>query len=449
MIISVAVVAVVAVAAVGFIFLGGNDNGNGNAPLASQLQIRGNANDDYTIDSKDMTILDDIIAGNSKLDDHPLADVNNDGKVDEIDKQLLQDLIDRKTGTKVYVICIDRAGKPTTVEATYPLRNVVTYGTNMQMPTLYANGGKYLAGYFATTYKVAEKSIGSSATDLGGSSRSISDAAWANFTKLDADKGVGALLVDYSGVKEINNAREDDLNEAKIPLIIYASANTEDEITTVLTLGFLFGGDCETMGVNYAQESWNVLKKIDDKVKGLSDADRTSYVCCTMRIYICQNDSTFNTSAASAGGIPYYKLNKEFADKYNGTGSDKMTSTEALSNFTDIGCIINNRSIDWGLDAETYKKAVVEEWTHKNGSIPTYKYFEGHLDKLVFINNLLPGAVRVAYMAHALYDDKFSMEWADGILESFIDLNTEPLKGQTTSTILAYLDKSTYENAVA
>ncbi|MGN1044451.1 MAG: dockerin type I repeat-containing protein [Candidatus Methanomethylophilaceae archaeon] len=451
MIAAVAVVAVVVVAAVGFMFLGGNNDEGGDATIASQLQIRGNANDDYTIDDKDMTILEDVMAGNSKLSEYPLADVNNDGKVDNTDKQLLQDLIDRKTGTTVYVICIDRTGAPTTVEATYPLRNVVTYGTNMQMPTLFANGGKYMAGYFSTSYATAESSISSSAVDLEGGARTISDTSWSNFTNLDATTagGVGALLVDYSGVSQITASRVDDLNAAKIPLIIYPSANTEDEITTVLTLGFLFGGDCETIGVKYAQASWNVLKEIDDKVKDMKDEDRTNYICCTMWYYICQNDSTYNTSPATAGGIPYYKINSDFADTYSGSSSTKMSSVEALSNYTNIECIINNRSMDWGLDSEAYNNQIVSEWTHLSNSIPTYEYFTGHLDGLVYVNNLLPGAVKVAYMAHALYGDLFSIEWADGVLEDFIDLGTEPLEEQTTSTILAYIDKERYEAAAA
>lgn len=452
MIAAVVVVAIVLVAGV-IVFMGGNGSNSSNAEIASQLQIMGNANDDYTIDDKDMEILDSILAGEASFSDYPLADANNDGVIDENDKTLLQDIIDRKTNTTVYVICLDANGDPTVVSATYPLRNVVTYGTNMQMPTLYANGGQYVAGYFTSSYEVAERSISSSARDLEGSSRTISDAAWTNFQELDASLesvgGVGALLVDYSGIAQMTSTRVADLQVAGIPLIIYSSADAEDEITTVLTLSFLFGGDCETLGVNYAQTSWNVIEQINNKVGGLSDSEKTTYICCTMYIYICQNDSTFNTSATTAGGLAYYKVNSAFASTYAGSSSTKMASVEALSNYTDVGAVINNRSMDWGLTAEEVTSTIVEVWEHSNSGTPSYEYFTGLTDKLYYVNNLLPGGVRLAYMAHAMYGDEFSLDWANSILQQYIDMGTDPLDGQSIDGIIAYFDLEMYNAAKA
>jgi hypothetical protein len=75
--------------------------------------------------------------------------------------------------------------------------------------------------------------------------------------------------------------------------------------------------------------------------------------------------------------------------------------------------------------------------------------FVGFLDKLVYIDNLLPGAVKLAYMAHAMYGDHFSREWADGILQEYIDMGTPPLKGQNLDTVLAYIDKETADSITA
>ena len=352
MIAAVAVVAVVLVAGA-FVILNNDDDGTKNAAIASQLQIRGNANDDYTIDGKDLDIVNDVIAGTKTLAEYPLADVNNDGDVNDADVSLLKDLIDRKDGTTVYVICLDRNGDSTTVQVTYPLRNVVPYGTNMQLPTLYANGGQYVAGYFVSSYATAEASISSTARDLEGSQREITDAAWSKFTALDAaldadpsiSGGLGAILVDYSGIAQITEKRMGDLNAAGIPMICYESADATAEITTVLTLGFLFGGECETIGVKYAQTAWNLIKEINDKLKDVKDEDKTSYICCTMYIYICGASSSFNTSATTAGGVAYASLNSDFNSTYT-KNSTKMTSVEALSKFTDVDVIINNRSMD-------------------------------------------------------------------------------------------------------
>ena len=193
--------------------------------------------------------------------------------------------------------------------------------------------------------------------------------------------------------------------------------------------------------------SWDVIDAIDAKLGSLSDSERVSYICCTMFIYICENDSTFNSSAATAGGIPYYKIDSEFKEKYKGDSSTKMASTEALSNYKDVGSIINNRSMDWGLTAEGIKELIVKTWTHDNKGIPSTEYFKGFEEKLVYINNLLPGAVKVAYMAHAMYGDDFSREWADSVLEDFIDIGSKPFEGQSLDSILAYIDYDTYKVA--
>lgn len=447
---AVVVAAIVIVAAVAVVVLSNDDEvGVSGEAVAKQLQIRGNVNDDYTIDDKDMELMEKILA--KELDPTPLADVNNDGEVNETDKQLLQDLIDRKPGTQVYVLCLDRLGNDITVQVTYPLRNVVTTHTNIQLPVLSVNGGKYMAGYFNSGYKVAESSISENAVDLGGTSREISDAAWANFTALDAsvEGGIGALLAATDGIAQITDAREADLNAAGIPMITYESADAMTELNAALTIGFLFGGDCEAMGLKYAQAGWDVVDKVNDVIGGYSDSEKTSYICCNMYIYICQNDSTFNSSPATVGGVPYYTINSEFATKYVGSSSKPMDSTEALSNFKDIGCIINIRSMDWGIDAEAMKETIINNWDHQNKAGPSVEFFKGFEDRLMYIDNLLPGGAKLAYMAHAFYSDKFSEEWADSVLQSYIDMGCETLKGQTLDTIPAYIDYEDYLAAIA
>lgn len=457
-----AIVVVVALVAAGA-FVMFNDSSSDKAEeevIASKLQICGNANDDYTIDDKDMDILNDILSGKKNQEDYPLADVNGDGEINEADKTLLQDLIDRKEGSDIYVLCLDENENNTVVKATYPLRNVVPYGTNIQEPTLYANGGQYVAGYFSNSYKNLEASL-SHATELGSSARKISDESWAKFTNLDSEKKIGALLVDYSGISQMTEPRVNDLEEAGIPMIVYKSADAISEVQTVLTLSFLFGEECEKTGVKYAKTSWNIFKQIDDKVGDLKDDQRATYIAFTMWIYVCQNDSTFNSSPATAGGLPYYKVNEVFANAYAGSGSDKMKSTEALSNYDDADVLISNRSMDFGNPGEesfindvnktTYNninELIDDTWNHSSKKGGNYiEYFENldNYESLIYVNNLLPGAVKVAYMANALYGDLFSDEWADSILQDFIDMGLAPFEGQTMKTIPATI---TYEDWV-
>lgn len=124
-----------------------------------------------------------------------------------------------------------------------------------------------------------------------------------------------------------------------------------------------------------------------------------------------------------------------------------MASTEALSNYKDVDAILSNRSIDWCENADGYNEAVVKEWESLKKGVPTIDYFKGFENKLYYVNNILPGAVKVAYMAHALYGDDFSREWADGVLEDFIDLGSKPLSGQSLKTIVAFIGEDDYKNA--
>lgn len=446
------VVVIVIVAAACVVLVGNDKNSNGDIPIESSLMIRGNADNNYTIDNDDMKILEDIMSGVKQLKDYPLADVNKDGSVTDADVKILQDMIDRKSGTTIYVETLDREGDNVTVPVQYPLRNIVTYATNMEMPVVYAGGGQYVAGYFTKSYENAQKTVATTARDLEGSQRQITDASWANFTKLDSDLqasgGIGAFLVDYSGISQITAARNADLEAAGIPMLAYESADSVVESATVITLSWLFGKDTEAIGKEYAQLRDRVMNEIDNKLSNLADKDKKTYIAFTMYIYICGPDSTFASTPKTAHGLPYSEVNKEFKEKYT-ANSTKMSSVEALSNYTDADCLINNRSIDWQADASTVNDVIVETWDHSNRGIPSSDYFKGFEDKLVYINNLLPGPAKLAFIAAALYGEYFSYDWAKGILQDCIDMGLAPLQGYTIDQLVPYFDNAVYQKAKA
>ncbi len=436
---AVAVILIVIVAGVAIYFFAGDNNKSSSAEkLSSELLIYGNANEDLVLDSSDTALIQDIIDGKKTLTDYPMADANQDGAVTAADLKVVNALIAGNT-TTVYVQCLDLSGESTAVAAEYPLRNVVPFGTNLVEPFLYVGGGQYVAGYFTSSYENLEASM-STAVDLGGSARKIPDSAWKSFMQLDADKGVGALLLDYSAKAQITDTYLADLNDAKIPVIAYASADQVQEIAVALTLGFLCGKTTEKLGLSYAQISLDVYNEIQNKVVGLADSERSSVINFTMGIYICQNDSTFNQGSAYVGATPYYKVNSAFAAAYAGSNSVKMESVEALADYDDADYLISNRSLDVGLDD------IQGEWV---------KYWEKYADYfknlddykgLVYVNNLLPGACKLAYLASAVYPNLFSDSWADGIMQEFIDGGFTPLKGQILSSVPTSFD---YEDYIA
>ncbi len=83
----VAVVAVVVVAGISAYILMANDEGDEDRRnIETELAVFGNANNDYIVDGKDKEVIESIIDGEATLSKYPMADANDDGKVDSIMK---------------------------------------------------------------------------------------------------------------------------------------------------------------------------------------------------------------------------------------------------------------------------------------------------------------------------------------------------------------------------
>ncbi len=453
MITAIAVVVIVIIAGAAVVVLKKDNNNGTSDKYSTSLQIRGNADNDYKIDDSDLAIVQDVFNGKKTLKDYPLADVNGDGKVTQEDIDLLKDLINRKSGTTAYVISYDTAGNQVNVPVSYPLNNIVPLGTNIIEPLIYIGAGSHIAGYFYSSYTVAEKPMTDNAVDFGGPSRGINAKSWQNFTALDAElrqkgSGIGALVVDFS-VKNIDESYISDLKEAGIPMLIFGSADAISEVAAAATMAFLLGTETEKIGKEYSIASNKVISTINDKVSKLADNQRSNFINLTMYIYICQNNSTFNTTAASAGGIPYYKINSEFAKAYEGDSSAKMASVEALSNYKDIQHMINNKTVDLGVS--DLKASIVSTWDASSSKgvhyIDYFKDLENY-HSLVYINNILPGAVKLAYMAHVLYPEDFSRDWANSVFNTFVDGKFGALGGQSLDTVITLITYDDYVNAL-
>ena len=458
MIAAIAVVAVVIVAGAAVVMMNNdkdeNSSGDTSNRLTPILQIRGNANGDYKIDSSDLNIVKDVIDGKKTLKDYPLADANNDGKVDQTDVDLLNDILDRKNETVMHVLSYDISGNQIDVSVKYPLNNIVPLGTNIIEPLIYVGASNYMAGYFYSSYTNAEKPMTDHATDLKGPSRGINDASWKNFNDLDAKlkadsgSGIGALVLDYS-VKNIDSTYMSDLEAAKIPLLIFPSADAVSEVAAATTVSFLLGSETEEIGKKYAIDSYTVIDQIEAKVSKLTDDQKSNFICLNMNIYVCQNDSTFNTTPVTAGGLPYYKVNAKFAEKYAGSSSTKMASVEALSNYKDIEHMFNIKTVDVGTDDINAQIISVWDATSTKGVkyIDYFKDLENYED-LVYVNNILPGAVKLAYMAHILYPEDFSRDWANSVFNTFVDGKYGALDGQSLTSVYTLITYDDYQNAL-
>lgn len=90
-IIVVVVIAVLLGAGVGIFFMTNGNNGNNRPVLDEELQVYGNANQDWKVDSNDISFLKRIISGAEK--ETKFADANRDGVINEKDIDQVQGLI--------------------------------------------------------------------------------------------------------------------------------------------------------------------------------------------------------------------------------------------------------------------------------------------------------------------------------------------------------------------
>lgn len=404
----------------GYFILKDDDDGDPQDKIKSTLAVFGNANNDLDVDDKDLTLMQEIIDGSKKLEDYPFADANLDGVVDAKDKDLATKLMNGENCT-VKVISLLPDGTQTRISIEYPLKNVAPFGTNMLVSLINAGGVDKTAGVFRIGYENAEallkaKVDAGDIINYGASSRNVSDTVFNKFTEHDGELidagegGIGALLLDHSA--GAFDERYDALQTAGIPILRLAVADPLEEIGATLLIGFLMGGESETIARTYANESLNVINEIQKKVASLSDSERNTYIAITMGKYVCQNDSTYNQAGKYGGGLAYHLTDAVFREAYVGKSSTKMDSPETLSNYDDVDFILSNRTIDVKSNPG---EALVEDWDE-------YKEFYVNLDcyrNLVYVNNLLPGAVKIAFVAAIVSPDYVSMDYAKGVLEAF------------------------------
>ena len=389
--------------------------------INAALPLYGNADNDLDIDSDDISLVQKIMNGEKKLEDYPLADADNNGTVDSLDITLINKIRNKEACT-VNAVSLTIDGDQTYVSLQYPLKNVVPYGTNAFISLICAGGVDNTVGLFYLQYANAFKTLkdGVDSGDIRNygatSGRKISDNNFNAFTAHDGELieagkgGVGALILDHSA--GAFDTRYDALNAAGIPVLRVAVADPIEEIKATLLIGVLMGGDAENTARTYAQKSLEVLNTIDNKIGDLTNDNKNTYLALSMGCYICQNDSTFNQVGMYAGGLAYYLSNNVFANEYEGSSSVKMSSAEALSNYDDVGFLLSNRTIDVKINPGT---ALVEDWD------TYYTYFE-NLDcyeNLIYVNNILPGAIKIAFVAALISPDYVSMEYAEEVLSAF------------------------------
>ena len=409
-IVIIAAVVVVAIAAGGAIlFLGSGGSDYENLEMTN-LPVYGNANEDYTIDQKDVDLINQLIG--TKVSEHPFADADGDGAITTTDVEIVKKLIN---GEKTKVRFIDQyvydVGKTNVVEVNYPLENIITINPDMLQLTFMFDGDEKVIGYIAnrdsygvTFYKADNNGF---TRCLGTSPRMITQAEWEAIKDLDSElyekgEGIGAILA-YNDAALSDY--KDDIETTGIPVIYIRCTDPVHSIDATMLLGFLLGPDYSKKALNYANDSRKAIVDLNDKVEKLSDDERTRFIALCMWKYISQHDSQYTKIGLQAGG-------KDIAN-LPGNGSNPLNDVEAITIYNDkIDYIMNCRTCDC-INVDPIKL-----W--EDSRIDILKK-SSEFENMFYLNLSIPTPCRVMYVAAMFYPDIVSMSEAHNYFQTMVD----------------------------
>lgn len=405
------VAAVVVVAAgAGAVVLLTKDNGGGSTTrLDGMLEVYGNANEDYVINSDDTSIIKKIIEKEEgyTLDKYPFADANHDGSVDEADVNLVKDIIDGKA-TRVYHV--NHVGTSTTVTSTaIPIKGCIALSSADMLGTLKVVGAEGLIKGVSSTNYISEVLFPTLAakhlTKMGASTMKI-DTATALALK-ESDPTVTAILcpdnASYIKDNETELAKTFD-----IVRVIPGSGVVADFVSCTLTLGFLFG--MEERANDIVDWYNDVYTHVASKV---NDDNRVTAITINTVKNVCTDKSPY-TGVILAAGASY-----TFGDL--GTGDPTAISRsfdKASDNWlyaVNVDYLAHNSVQQYAITKETI--ATLKESTMANYSM-TKAYDDGHY---FLFDGSMPVPVRVAYVAEQFYGEELGAGYGDKMHQDFID----------------------------
>ena len=417
----IAVVAVVAVAGAGVFILANGNSGGGDKIEKSALPVFGNANDDSTVDTKDIDLINEIISKNGDDDpnndidwknEHPFADSNRDGNVDEKDIEIVQKLIAGESTKVTFVDQYDLVkDKYRYVTLDYPLKDVVTQNADMLLLTMMIDADDKVAGYVANVekypnqfYKVKNNGY---SQQVGTTARYIGASDWEGIKNLDVSlhaKGseIGAILVHSDSAL---GDYKDDIEASGIPLVYLRCTDPIYSIDAAALLGFLLGPSYFEKASVYVEDCLKTIQSVNNKLNDIKDEDRKRFISLCMICYIGESDSQYTNIGTQAGG-------KEMSG-LEGNTSVKLQDVEAITKYND--------KIDYMLNCSTQDCVKITPDVLWEDNDVRYMEKSTHFHDMVWINMSMPVPCRVMYVASLFYPNIISHNEADIFFQKMVD----------------------------
>lgn len=411
----VAVVAVVIVAACAIVLLN-NEGKSEEVDINSQLRVFGNADGNYTIDQNDLKVIDDILAGKEDFSDHPLADADNDGKITEDDKTLVQKIIN---GEKCTVYHYNTCSTGDYIVSTqWPVKSALATGAanmlwlltmagvnDMVHGITYSSSSPPDPTLFPTYNKMT--SIGSSSTKMpiDNASSYISDY---NVTAIISDKT--ASTIDKDTVEVQYEAMGVDIIR-----VAPASVDVDEFCSQLFLIGFLF--QTEDACKDIAEWWIGLQNEINSKLEGVEK--KTAITCngtaTSKGLWVSAGTSDYVDVILAAGGE--YALDDKVLTSY-ASGAYFSSSDTWLYNY-DFDYIVSIRTNDW-------YSGTIDDTEKYESSLGLLSHTEAYENKHAYvITGDAPIPLRIAYASTVLYPEIFSEEWADSLNQEFMDKFTD------------------------
>lgn len=390
-IIAAAIVVIIVVAGIGAVVFLKGDSEYESKDQTGRLMVYGNADNNDYINQDDIDMLEKIIAGEEDSADHPYADANQDGDINEKDIQWVRDLIDKKPMDVYY-----KNARGEVKTASLPIENIVVVGTNVLAMVSAIGATDMVIGVHGGDMDAV---LYSNYTDIP----KVSNSAFkADFEAVSNLNGVQAIITQDSSSYVDNE--EQFTNSGMIDVIRVAASDGLDTISGALTLGYLLG--LEERSEDYARFNDEILADIASKVgEGvMDDADRVTSISVTMSNYVGGTISDYYAATQLAGSI-------NVAD-WDTTTQRFNEGDEWLLTY-DPDYIIHARSIGYGdVDIvniwETYSKYFTGMEAYKDGN-----YY--------ILNGNMPVVLRIAYMAQTFYPEIFGEDYGEKLHQEYID----------------------------
>lgn len=393
---AIAVVLVVVVAGCAAYLLMNNDNDDSyrSTDTTGRLAIMGNANNDDYLDNEDLSTIDAIIDGTVSATDYPMADANNDGKVDSADREMVQKMINRESMTINYI-----NGNDEIKSVMYPVNRVVVVGTNVAL-TLKAVGAVASGKVVGTTGESSKDYyLFSEFKDLP----KVSDSTFkADYDAVSKISNVDAIVT-MSTPSYITN--ESTFTNAGISVIRMASSDGMKSTSVALTMGYLL--NLEDRANDYAKFCDKVLSYISEKKDTIPESSVKTCLAATMSNYVCGTASDYYELTVMVGG-------KNLADW--------STMTQRFKSGD-----------EWLLNDKYHAEAFIHyhgySYDPSEDQTTMYKTYRGYFEatqtvkdgNYCLINSNMPAIVRLAYTASVLYPEIFGADYGDKIHQEYID----------------------------